>query len=231
MHRLSTGDGSGWHFVNAKWIDEEGGLIRVPADDLKSEGDALQGLHFAFAHTRWYQDFTVRFDFNLTVPHSDVGIIFRARDESHFYLLHFPNCGQASRAHHFWAVLSRMDGSGYMRQVKMEMVHRVSSTLNIWQSAEITVRGERVIVRVGDYGRFEAEDDTYGAPGAIGLYSMAYSAPGALLRNVTVEGEPVASTPWSRDVRQPRNWSYPVPDDEPVWQTPGVTVQCRRKLR
>lgn len=224
-HQLSIGDGRDWHFVNADWVDDEGGLIRVPADELRSDGDAMQGMHFAFARTRWYQDFTVRFEFNLAIPHSDIGIIFRARDVSHFYLLHFPNCGQASRAHHFWTVLSSMDGSGYMRQVKMEMVQRVSSTLNVWLPAEITVHGKRVIVRVGDYGHFEVEDDTYPAPGAIGLYCMAYDAPGAMLRNVVVEGKPATALPWPEDVRQPRNWSHPVPGDEPVWQTPTSLVQ------
>ncbi len=223
-HQLSINDGSDWHFVNGDWVDGDAGLIRVPEDRVRSDGDAMQGMHFAFALNRCYQDCTVDFEFKLEA-HSDTGIIFRARDESHFYVLHFSNCGQACRAQHFWAALSKMDDSGYLRLVKMDLIRRVPSTLDTWLSAAVTVIGKRVIVRVGDYGRFEVEDDTYIGPGAIGLYNSSFCAPGALVRNVTVQGEPSPVLPWPKDVRQAVNWSHPVPDPPKEWQEPRCLLR------
>ena len=223
---LRIGDGSGWHFVNGEWVDGEGGLLSVPDDLVRSSGYGMQGMHFAFYRKECYRDCTVRFEFCLQA-HTDAGVILRARDESHFYLLHFPNCGQASRAQNFWVALSRMDDSGYLRQVKMEMVRRVPSTLNVWLPAEVNIVGRRIIVRVGNYGYFEAEDDTYPGQGYPGVFLCSYGVPGfrSQIRNVAVEGAPAPPLPWRNDVRQPTNWFHPVPSSEDVWQGPTGMVR------
>ena len=90
---LTIGDGSGWHFVNGAWTDGGDGALTVPPGLLNAEVAPLQGAHFAFDRSRALQDCRVSFDFLLR-GHSDTGIILRARDESHFYLVHFPNCAQ-----------------------------------------------------------------------------------------------------------------------------------------
>ncbi len=126
-HVLRFGDGSGWSFINGAWCDGPENALSVPDETLRQDGVGIQGSHYAFFQDEVYSDLHARFQFRLT-PHSDAGIILRAADPSHFYLLHFPNCGQASRAQHFWAALSRMDDSGYLRIVKLELVRRVPST-------------------------------------------------------------------------------------------------------
>lgn len=212
---LRIGDGSGWHFINGRWQDGENGLLQVPEKLRRSDGDSIQGHHYAFHRGLWYEDVRVRFEFLLN-GHSDIGVILRARDESHFYLLHFPCCGQARRAQHFWAAFSRMDNSGYLRCIKLEMVRRVPSFPVLWLSAEVVLQGTKITVRIGDNGYFEAEDDTYAGAGVVGFYSTG----DAQLRNIMVEGEPSAPYPWNDRIRQPTNWFHPVPDGTGPWQKP-----------
>ena len=221
---LRIGDGSDWRFVNGDWVDGEGGGLCVPEELVRSVGYGMEGMHYAFHRTLCCRDCVVRFEFQLT-SHSGVGIAFRARDESHFYLLHFPNCGQQSRAQHFWAALSKMDDSGWHRIVKMELVRRVPSTLGLWLPAEVRLDGRRFSVRIGDYGTFEAEDDTYPGPGHVGLFLGSYSAPGAGIRNVVVETGARTDSVWNESVRQPTNWFHPVPTEEDVWQSPGDLIR------
>ena len=215
MNKVQIGDGTDWHFVNGEWVDGEGGLLSVPEHLINAEGDSLQGMHFAFCRKLCFQDFTVRFELCLP-PLSDAGILFRAQDESHFYMLHFPNCGQASRAQHFWVALSKMDDSGCLRNVKLEMVRRVPSTTGLWLPVEMNVVGQRISVSISDYGCFEVEDDTYPDAGHLGL--TLYSA--AQIRNVIVEGKPAERPVWKDDLRQPVNWYHPAPTSSDVWQQP-----------
>ncbi|MDP6107613.1 MAG: exo-alpha-sialidase [Candidatus Brocadiia bacterium] len=216
---LRIGDGRDWRFAGGDWADGEGGLLSVREEQSRAESDGMQGMHFAFARNLSFQDCTVRFEFRL-LGHTDAGIILRAQDESHFDLVHFPTCGQAARAQNFWVVLSKMDGSGYLRQVKMEMMRRVPSTKGVWLRAEVNIVGRRIIVRVGDHGRFEAEDDTYAAPGHPGVFLCSPYPPGAQIRNVVVEGAPAPIPPWHEAVRQPTNWAHPVPTAGKIWQCP-----------
>jgi len=213
---LRIGDGRDWHFVNGAWEDGEGGEMAVPEGLRRSDGCGLQGHHYAFNRRLACKNVTVRFEFRLTA-HSDIGVILRARDESHFYLLHFPNCGQASRAQHFWVAFSKMDESGYLRLIKLEMVRRVPSNKGLWLPAKLTLRGGKISVEIGDNGHFEARDNTFADPGRIGVYSVG----DASLRNVVVRGEPTASSPWNEQVRQRTNWFHPCPDTEyGLWQKP-----------
>jgi hypothetical protein len=213
---LKIGDGRDWHFVNGAWQDGEDGVLAVPADLRRADGDAIQGHHYAFHRDLCYADVCVRFTFRLT-SHSDIGIVLRARDESHFYLLHFPNCGQASRAQHFWVALSRMDESGYLRRIKMEMVRRVPSNSGLWLPAEIVLTGNCFTVRIGEHGRFTAEDDAYPKSGRLGVYSFGDAA----IRGLSVEGEAVDPAPWDQTASQQTNWFHPCPDARPgIWQRP-----------
>ena len=214
---LRIGDGSDWRFVNGDWQDGEDNLLAVPAELRRSDGYCLQGHHYAFCRRLCYRDVRVRFEFRLN-PHSDAGIILRAADESHFYLLHFPNCGQAYRAQHFWAALSRMDETGYLKIVKLDMVRRVPSDKGVWLSADLTLAGGRVSVRVGEHGHFEVEDNTYAGPGCVGVYCCG----DADIRQVAFEGQASPSCPWKEEARQPTNWFHPCPDTEyGLWQHPS----------
>ncbi len=213
---LQIGDGRDWHFVNSTWHDTTDTGLAVPTENRRLDGTAIQGFHSAFHRHLCHTDVRVRFAFRPT-PHSDAGIIFRARDESHFYLLHFPNCGQASRAQHFWVALSKMDDSGYLRRIKMEFVRRVPSNSGLWLTADVTLTGNRFDVRIGDHGRFTAEDDTYSDPGHLGIYTFG----DATIRDLTVKCEAREAAPWNENSPQPVNWFHPCPDPRPgIWQRP-----------
>ncbi len=212
---LTIGGGSDWHFVNGSWFDGEDGLVAVENEYLIADGDAMQCNHWAFNKALCYKDCTARFEIKLN-PHTDTGIVLRARDESHFYVLHFPNCGQGSRAQHFWAALSIMDDSGYLKNVKLEMVRRVPSQIGIWLPVEVTMKGSRFLVKVGDYGLFEAEDHTYPGFGHIGLHQSL----SAQIRNITIQGDPAPFTVWNHDEKQRVNWFHPLPTSDKVWQQP-----------
>ena len=208
-------DGSDWQFANGDWADGDDGLIQV-AGDLNGQPDAaMQGMHYAFNTSTCCLDCT--FDFEIRLQgHTDTGVIFRARDASHFYVLHFPNCGQQSRAQHFWVALSKMDDSGYLRRVKMTLVNAVPSTLDIWLKARVRVEGPRVYVHIGDYGYVEFEDHTYAGPGHVGVFCYGRSD----LRGLRVLCVPNAQTLWNPMPTQRTNWQLPSPSAQRVWQQP-----------
>ena len=218
LQNVSLADGR-WQFTNGDWHDFDGGQVGMETDDVRLHGDSIQGHHYAFARHLCFQDARVRFDFRVG-NHADAGIILRANDESDFYLLHFPGCGQSSRGQHFFAALSRMDHTGYLRCLKLEMVRRVPSHPMEWLTAELVLQRGRVSVKIGDHGFFEAADPDLFGPGCIGLHMSAINpSNNALLRNVVVQGTRVTEA-WNEDVRQPTNWFKPVPRDDQFWQMP-----------
>jgi len=218
--RIANGQ---WHFVNGDWHDFDGGQVGVAKEDVRRDGDNIQGHHYAFARDLCFQDVRVRFEFRVG-GHTDAGIVLRANDESDFYLLHFPGSGQSSRAQNFFAALSRMNHSGYLQCVKLEMVRRVPSHPIDWMTAELVLEQGRVSVKIGDHGLFEASDADLLGPGCVGLH-MSTTNPenNAVLRNVVVQGEP-ATEAWNDQVRQPTNWFKPLPRDDQFWQMPKDLV-------
>ncbi|MBI2193968.1 MAG: exo-alpha-sialidase [Planctomycetes bacterium] len=218
---LGIGDGSLWAFINGAWRDGPEDSLVVPKEILRQHGPAIQGHHYAFWRPKAYANVQARFQFRLT-PHSDAGLILRATDPSHFYLVHFPNCGQASRAQHFWAALSRMDHRGYLRIVKLDLVRRVPSTNEPWLDADVHLTGQKLSVRIGDHGVFEASDDSFLGPGRVGVYLFNQ----AEIREMRIEGTEDPSIPWNDQPHPPRNWFHPCPDTEyGQWQQPGQLVR------
>lgn len=108
---LTIADGSNWHFVNSGWKEGENHLLEVSGNTPRSEGDEALLHQYAFHRRLCYQDVCMRFEFLLTA-HSNAGVILCTGSESHFYLLQFPNTGQAYRAQQFWAAFSWMDETG-----------------------------------------------------------------------------------------------------------------------
>lgn len=217
---LRIGDDHGWHFVNGAWEDGTDGLMAVPEPFRRSDGLGLQGHHYAFCTRLASRDVRARFAFRLT-GHSDAGIILRAADEAHFYLVHFPNCGQGSRAQHFWAAFSKMDETGYLRCIKMELVRRVPSNSGLWLTADVRLIGNKLTVRVGEHGVFEAEDDSYAKAGALGVFAVGR----ADLRQIEVESQPERKFVWDASIKQPTNWFHPCPQTPALWQKPGDLVR------
>lgn len=206
-----------WHFVNQPWRDGPDKALEVPEQALATDGAAMQGVHYAFYRKQAFGDCTIQLEF-LQRPHSDIGIVLRASDESNFQLLHFPCCGQACRAQHFWAALSVMDRDGYLRARKRQLVQRVPSTAGKWIKASVEVKGDSLRARICDYGSFEATL-AGNAAGHIGLFQFGP----AKVRNVRIDGGQTATAAqvWKSDAPRPRkNWAHPIPADAGAWQQP-----------
>ncbi|MAE63831.1 MAG: hypothetical protein CMJ18_06120 [Phycisphaeraceae bacterium] len=219
---LAIGDGRDWLFTNGEWIEDGDGHTTVDPAQVRRDGSGMQGHHLALHTGGAYADVRVRFEFMLR-GHTDLGIVLRAQDASSFYLLHFPCCGQARRAQHFWAAFSRMDESGYLRCIKLEMIRRVPSNIGRWMAADLALTGDRIRVQIDEHGVFEAEDDAIGEPGRLGLFLHSIYNEGHGLRRVEVEAEPAPSSPWRDGVIAGTNWRHPVPTEETqgrIWQHP-----------
>ena len=213
---LSFSDPSPWHLVNTDWDETQSDTFVLTGDRCGTPGAAMQGMHYAVHPALCCVDCAFEFEIRLN-PHSDTGVVFRARDASHFYLLHFPNCGQQSRAQHFWVALSRMDDSGYLRRMRMSLVNGVPSTRkDIWLHVRAHVEGPRVTVKVGDYGHVAFEDATYRGPGHVGVYAWRDAA----LRGLRVATPRQLDPIWEQGPVQRVNWTIPAPMEERVWQQP-----------
>jgi hypothetical protein len=218
---LNLQDAKFWTFFNGAWTEGADGLLQVPKTVLHQDGPAMQGHHYAFFKPVAYRDLHAQFEIRL-MAHSDAGLIFRAASAGQFYILHFPNCGQASRAQHFWAALSRMDEDGYLRIVKLGLVNRVPSNLGIWLGVDAVIRENRVLVRIGDEGVFEATDAKYAGPGRVGLYIFGE----ANIRNVRIDGAETPGIAWDENKQPRRTWFYPTGESANAeWQRPGQVVR------
>jgi hypothetical protein len=224
MERFATmlrmGDGTGWHFENGAWEDADDEGIRVPEAIRRRPGEGLQGHHYAFRLDRDYGDFRARFGFSLT-PHSDAGLIFHAAAPDDFFVLHFPDCGQADRAQHFWAVISRMQGDGWLRIVRMELLRRVSSTTSPNHEVDVQLIGNRLFARIDGRGVFDVTDPVLAGSGRAGLFLFN----NASLSHVSLEGETRAPRVWA-DAKPRTSWFNPVTGTEPgTWQRPGQLIR------
>ena len=218
--KLSIGDTSGWHFIGGEWEDvSDGGMKPVPGPKERTE-EGMQSYRFAFAKDSSYRNVKLDFHFRQTA-HSDVGVIIGARDPSHFAVLHFPCCGQACRSQHFWAALSVMDESGYLRVQKMRMLNRVDSMANTCHRAEIEVGEGAVSAILDGKAVFRASSPALN-DGFLGLMMFNPSEIGGIEILSGTSGE----VPWNGAVIQPVNWSYPcAPVPAGKWQKPLSLVR------
>ncbi len=211
-----------WSCAGGEWRAGGDGRI-APVDAFDSDtGRGMQGCRFAFAADTSYRDFRATFQARHDTAHSDVGLIFRARNRSDFTLLHFPCCGQGYRAQHFWTALSRMDAGGCLRVGQLAMVNRVASGTRIWHDVELEVRGGELRARIDGRGVFEHRGLPDGA-GCAGLFIFGR----ARVRAVRIDGDPAPGARWDDSVEQPTNWFYPVEDaGYGVWQKPQTLLRA-----
>ena len=201
--QLKIGDGSNWQFVASNWSDSGDAI----AGSRSGDGQGLQGYCLAFNKAKAYSDLEAEFSVRMPTGHADLGFIVRAQDPTHYYLIHFPQSGQGYRAQHFWAALSKADGSGYLRFIKLVHVPRVASNpFGITHKARVKVTGNRFQVWVNGHVAFDVTDDSYqsGRVGLAGFASFGHD-------KVTVTGTEVDAGPWNADVPQVKNWLIPFP--------------------
>ena len=208
--QATIGSGESWTFVNGTWTDDAGGELAVSKSARLQDGQGMQSHHYAFQKTRSYTNLNAKFEIRLT-PHSDAGLIFHAANPGSFYVLHFPNCGQASRVQNFWAALSHVDSDGYWRIVKLEFVHRVPGNTRRWLPVEVAIENGRLRARVGGEGLFEASEVVARMNGRVGAY--LYGDAG--FRNLAIEGNAVDAGKWDESLQPPQNWIKPIPPGRP----------------
>ena len=118
-----------WRFVEGEWAENDEGVISAPGN--------LGNENLAFYIAQAYADFEAEFEFRWDMVWTNAGLVFRARDAQRYYMLHFPAVGQQYRAEHFWAAISKVDESGFVKMLQMEMVHGVSSAPTLWHKARV----------------------------------------------------------------------------------------------
>ena len=184
------------------WSEDTDGLVTPPS---QVGADLL-----AFSVGAGYAEVEVEFDFRWNIGHCGAGLIVRARDASHYYLVHFPCCAQCTRAEHFWAVVSKVDERGIVEVLKMEIVHGVASEAKVWHTARVITQGNEIRLWVDGRPFPVVRDDTYSS-GYVGLESWTYSGPGSSFRNVRMRGQAVATPAWNDALQPPQNWFNPYP--------------------
>jgi hypothetical protein len=203
---LRLGDGNGWAFVNGPWQENSEGII-APGEEPAEE-------HLAFYTAHTYADFEVEFDFRWDTFHSGSGFVFRARDALHYYLVHFPCTGQQYRAEHFWAAISKVDESGWVKVLKMEIVRGVPSEVGLWHHVRLQVQGDQFRLWVDRRVFPVVQDQTYSAAGYVGLQAFKGGGrgPRGSFRNLRIRGRRGSAKAWDDTIQTVRNYFIPSPE-------------------
>lgn len=152
-------------------------------------------------------DETIECEYQQPIHAGHVGIVFGAQDSGHYYWAYIPLWGQLWRARAFYAAIAKTDGSGYTRNLKMQLMPNVPLHRNIWRSLKVERRGNRIQMWVAGVKGPCVTDDTYG-PGRVGIAGFSkYN-----IRNLKIDGRPVKGKPWPEGDRRGRAWFEPVPD-------------------
>ena len=203
---LGLGDGSEWSFRGGDaWNQAADGEIRSFTYTEKKSYQSQGGLYRqAFYKAHSFADMVADFDF---LPdyrqngHGSAGLILRAADATHYYIVYFPWGGQQMRAKNFWAAIGKVDGDGYIHNIKMALVPGVPSETERWYHARVEVAGPRISVLVDGRKALDVTDDTYRS-GRVGLAGHGFYA----FRNVRITGKQLPAPPWDDTVTmdQPR---------------------------
>ncbi len=154
-----------------------------------------------------FGDVTMECEFKQPEHSGNVGFIFGALDSGHYYWAQIPKWGMLWRARAFYAAISIADGSGYIRNLKMELMPNVPLHGNLWRTLKVERRGDRIQMWVAGVTGPCVTDDTYGA-GRVGIGGFSrYN-----IRNLKINGQPVESGLWPEEDLRGQPWINPVPD-------------------
>ena len=214
---LGFGDGADWSFVGGAWKDGQG-RYAIP--------EQMFSLRLALYRRAVYGDVTVECDLDpeyRAVGGGDAGIIIRARDARHYYWIHEPWVGQTTRAKHFWLAISKVDATGWVRHLRLEVVPGVPSEMDRWYRLRVEARGPAIRTWVDGYPGPGVTDDTY-ATGAIGIGGYGWFH----MKNLTVQGRPQPdAAPWQAGPDPGIDWFH-VLGDAPGAGTRQKPLSLRR---
>ena len=212
---LALGDGNKWAFRGGTWIEADDGEIRSFRYTDKKSYQSQGGLYRqAFYRAQSFGDMSAEFDFFPDYRqngHGTAGLILRAADAAHYYLVYFPWGGQALRAKNFWAAIGKVDGDGYVHNMQMVMVPGVPSETERWYHAKVEAEGKRIRVWVNGRRALDVVDDAYSS-GFVGLAGHGFYA----FRNIRITGDPLSPPKWDDSVQLPKaRVNIPTTSDRP----------------
>ena len=202
-----------WSFVEGAWLESEKGIITAPENHVDE--------NLAFFTRQAYTDFEAEFEFRWESIWTNAGFIFRAGDSRHYYMVHFPVVGQQYRAEHFWGAISKVDESGFVEVLKMELIHGVSSIPTLWHKVRVAVRGNEIRAWVDGRPLSVVRDDTYTRSGYVGLATYCSSGKCSFtnnkelkssFRNLRIRGHAEKAPPWDESIQPVRNWYMVYPE-------------------
>jgi len=183
---LKIGEGAGWSFLGGPWTEDKDGIIRPPD---------RRNLHSrAFCKARAFKDLTAEFEFNGNYRETgtgSAGLILRAADAHHFYFVWFPWGGQQLRAKHFWAAVAKVEGDGYLRNIKAAWVPGVPSETDRWYNVRVTAEGPTIRVWVDGRRALDVIDSSYSS-GYVGLAGYGWY----MFRTIRISGREVPPPTW-----------------------------------
>jgi hypothetical protein len=201
---LALGDGGNWHFLSGQgmqieWTQDGEGIIdplvnfadKPPYSGLVPHGYQPKR---AFYTKTAYGDLKAEFEYK---PYYDyqgsghAGMILRAKDPNHFYIVYFPYTGQTLRGKNFLAAIGKVEGDGYIRNIGLVWVPNVPSETERWYKVRVEATGPKIEVWVDGRKALSVTDDTYES-GLVGLAGQGRF----LFRNVNVSGDSRAPNPW-----------------------------------
>ena len=190
---IEYGDGSQWRTLGGEWAGD-GALFVAPATP------RFRNTHSrAFYVDKAFSDFTVEFDYKPGIWETGsgtAGVILRAQDGGHYYVVQFPWCGQAYRGKHFWTWFGKVSGDGYVRYLKSQLAPGVPSELERWYSVKVEAVGPRIRAWVNGCLALDVADATHKS-GFIGLSGYgAYD-----FRNLRITGTAHEPPQWDDTVK------------------------------
>jgi hypothetical protein len=158
-------------------------------------------------------DVTMECEFLRPESRGNVGLIFGAQDSDHYYWAQIPGWAQLYRARAQYAAISKTEGTGYIRNLKIQLMHNVPLHGNIWRTLKVERRGSVIQMWVNGVKGPCVHDDTYGA-GRIGVAGYSGSHNWAI-RNLKINGQPVDAPPWPEGDRRGKPYFEPLADLNP----------------
>ena len=173
----------------------------------------------AFATEKAYGDLEAEFEFRRDAWHCGVGLIVRAQDARHYYVVGFPFCGQQIREGHLWAYITRVNETGWARVLMLERVPGVPAEAGLWHQARVTVQGSEMRLWVNGRPLPPVQDEQYPVSGYVGLLNWGACS----LRNLRLSGTETEAAAWDGSLQPVLPWFHPYPTSDDRQGTPGLT--------
>ena len=143
QHVLRIGDGKDWHCmtggdVQVDWKDTQNGIDPMI--------DKLYERKRAFYAKHAFDDVTIDFKVNLRYNAQGAGragVILRAQDPTHYYLVYLPHSAQVYRAKNFWVAVAKVEGDEYIRNLKLVWVPNVPAETDRWYDVRVEAKGSK----------------------------------------------------------------------------------------